>query len=327
MLLNFLLRNIMARLTEEQKRELRRLTLGGWTDSALADHFKLTPLTIAGYRKKMGLVKDVANNTIIENGVVHKIEAIAKPNLNELTTEEKTLHLLAQWQEHFKKTNKYRRLSKQYTATDLEYFAEQWAYYHVQFENLTQTEEDSIDLLIDYKIRIENNRKQYRDIEMHEEEVREKLGNKVNEELDLEDEDTRYLYEMMTSINKNRLDINKDLKELTEKYEKIQRSLNATREQREQHTRIGGDTFLSLVKMMNDEEKRKKIGEWNERFKLSTRQKLDRLKQDHQFDDGVVEPLIMDGADYKDKILHAKSIDSGNSGADGPVSGGPSKQE
>lgn len=317
----------MARMTETQKAELRRLTLGGWSDKELAKHFKIAPQTVAIYRKKMGLVKNVHDNTVIENGVVHKIKDVAKANTQELTPEEKKLELLTQWQEHFKRTNKYRRLTKQYTESDLEYFVEQWAEYHIQFESLTQTEEDSIDILIDYKIRMENNRKQYKELEIHEEQTRQKLGNKVNEELDLEDEDTRYLYEMVTSINKMRMDVNKDIKELTEKYEKIQRSLNATREQREQNTRIGGDTFLSLIREMNDEERRAKIGEWNERFKISTRQKLDRLKQDHQFDDGIVEPMIMDGADYKEKILREKDLNSRDSGADGALPSEPSKSE
>jgi hypothetical protein len=149
------------------------------------------------------------------------------------------------WKTHFKSTVKYKRLTKQYTSEDLEYFTEQWAYYHIQFENLTQTEEDSIDLLIDFKIRLENNRKQYKDLEIHEAQVREKLGNNMDQELDLENEEQRYLYEMLTSINKHRLDINKDVKELTEKYEKIQRSLNATREQREASTKIGGDRRIA----------------------------------------------------------------------------------
>jgi hypothetical protein len=226
------------------------------------------------------------------------------------------------WKTHFKSTVKYKRLTKQYTSEDLEYFTEQWAYYHIQFENLTQTEEDSIDLLIDFKIRLENNRKQYKDLEIHEAQVREKLGNNMDQELDLENEEQRYLYEMLTSINKHRLDINKDVKELTEKYEKIQRSLNATREQREASTKIGGDTFLTLVREMNNNDRREQIGKWNEYLKLATRQKLEALKKNHTFDDGVIEPIIMDGKDYKGK--KDENTDNGNSGTDGTVSNSPS---
>jgi len=300
-----------TQLNEAELARLKELCLSGWNDSQIADALGRRKTSIAYYRKTLGLIKDTKTGQfkdpelqkLAENPTIPPPKKGSKiisatQDRSDSSMVNKDIDKAKVWKAYFKTTAKYKRLGEQHTASSLEYFAEQWAKYHVQFEDLTATEEDMIELLITFKIRIEDNQKNYKEAEVREKELRKELGGKSSEELDLEDERQRWLFQMINDNNRYRADINKDFKDMTEKYEKIQRSLNGTREQRENNTKIGGDTFLTLVRSLNEEGRRKEVGLWNERMRLATELQLRKFKQNITFDDGVVEPMIMDGADY-----------------------------
>lgn len=184
-----------------------------------------------------------------------------------------------------------RTLSKE----DFDYFANLWADYQLQFEDLTPTEEDMVELLILTKIRINDNTNNLKKIKESEKQIQEQLGNRQQEELNLENEQDRYYYEMIMANNRLAQDANKDYKELVEKFEKIQRALAGTREQREAKHQIGADTFLSLVKQMNDRDIRLEAGRYNELMRLATQKQKAKYAKEHELLDGTTSNLLLSG--------------------------------
>lgn len=310
--------NKIKPLTEDEKKQIYDfIVVEKKTDEQIATIMKRHIETIANARKKMGINKTKGGKISDENTEEIK-EILEKHTPKNKGTEKK--QKISAWKMYFKTTEKYKRWEKKLDTETLKFVVEEWAEYHVQFEDLTPTEEDSIDLLIDFKIRLEDNRNQLSEAMQEEKRLRSLLGDKSSKELDLEDETQRWIFETIHSNNQNKMAINKDFKELSEKYEKIQRTLNGTREQREQNTKIGGDTFLTLCRDLNDADKRKAIGKTNEWLRLAKENSMRKMKKDHQYDDGVVEPVILDGADFIKEIGHEDSSDTGGERSDGLLS-------
>ena len=93
----------------------------------------------------------------------------------------------------------------------------------------------------------------------------------------------------------------KKIKELTDKYLLLQKSLNQTREQREAKQKVGADTFLTLVRKFKEVKEREAMGEYNELMKLATKKKEVEFKEGHEFVDKSIEPILLDGSDFVTK--------------------------
>ena len=253
------------------------------------------------HRKSIGIVKNNVGVVAISNSYLGK-NNINKANISE---DEK----IAAWKQYFRSTNRFKRLSKQLTADDLSDFEDSWARYCVQFEDLKSSEEDQLEMLVSYKLRLDDNRKDYKDVQEAESTIRKMMvdqGLNEEKELDLEVTEHQMIWEMLSSNKRLKQEVNKQFNELNGRYTTIFESLNATRVQREQFEKIGGDTFLMLVKSLNEYDKRKEVGRYNELMKLATQKQLVELKKDHKFIDNNIEPIIMDGKDYKDKYEKGK---------------------
>lgn len=259
-----------------------------WTDDKIAKKIGRSPEVVRKYRRKFGISKQSGKVTVTE-GSLHK-EQINKANL----TDDEKIEL---WQRYFRTTARYKRMQKQLIAEDLDYFCESWAKYCLQFDDLKASEEDQLELLVTYKMRIEDNRKDYKGAQEAEEQLRE-LGGGGIKELDLENETDRYTYEMLISNNRTKQELNKAYQELCGQAEKYFKMLNSTREQRELHEKVGAETFVTLVRQMTDQKYREKVGEYNEYMRIATEQHIQKYKDSHEFLDKTIEPIIMEGKDF-----------------------------
>lgn len=296
----------MDRLSFAEFQVIRKLTLDeGWTDEKIAEKLGRNIKSIRAARIKMGLSKSAAGTISPETKL--KTEKKKVSALRTLSDDEK----LNSWAKLLKRSSRYDRLVSILTDGELTFFVEQWAKLHVQFEDLSFTEEDTLEELIQYQIRLQDNTRQRKEVMDNEAQLRSELAGRSLKELDLENEDERFLFEMIQSNNRVKTDLNKDFRELTDRYQSLLESLNATRKQREDKSRIGGDTFLSLVKQFNDADYRREVGRQEELLRLATNKQLEKLKQNHRFMDGNEEPIILDGADFVKEKTNVKDTDSG----------------
>ncbi len=233
-----------------------------------------------------------------KGGGFSSIEQIQQSDLNR----EDKLAAIVTW---FKNSGRYKRVAKKLNKEDLEWFVEQWAVHYSELEDLNAAEEEMLEVMIMTKIRLEDNVAQIKQLKDREESILKQLNLTPGQELDIDDEKQRYFFEVIQTNNKMAIDLNKDYKELTMQYEKIQRAMNSTREQRESYENIGADSFLTLVKQHNDRDIRKQSGLYNERMKLANENKKQDFKRPHLFADNNEQPILMDGADYK-KIVNSQ---------------------
>ncbi len=271
-----------------------------WTDRRIAEELGRDILTVSKYRKKVGIHKGSKGSLKTE------IKDIVKTSINKQNLDD--AQKIQAHKNTFKRTNRYKALQKQLSETDLEVFVERWGSYSLQFEDMSESEQDILEILISLKLRMEDNRKDYKNAQEYEAELKTKLAGRMDKDLDLENEADRFIYEMMMSNNRAKQELNKDYRETTNKYENYAKMMNATREQRESQQRVGADTFLSLVRMMNDTQRRQEVGIYNERMKLATANKKNQMKKAYKFADGSIEPLLMDGSDYVDNPENPKNL-------------------
>lgn len=279
------------RLNSLEKRLIEDLTLQSYTDEEIAKKIKRSVSTVQKYRKQAGFSKPRKGQIIVNQAVV-----VANNKKKDKGTEAERLK---EWKDIFKKSTRYVRLVDELIYQDLLYFMDQWASYHLQMEDMKPAEEDTLEILITYQIRIRHNRKDYKSLQIAEERYQKELGDVLNMELDLEDEKSRFIWEAIISNNNAKKELNKEFKDLTDKHDNLLKSLNVTRQQREEQQKIGADTFLSLIKKLNDKEQREEIGKYNERMRFSTETQIKRLKEPYEFLDGNVEPIYLDGNDFK----------------------------
>jgi hypothetical protein len=286
--------------TAEEKKFIRdHAPLPEWSDTKIAAHLGRSVIGVAMQRKKMGIHKVRGGFAIDVDSKSLNPELINKANLSD----EEKFNL---WRNAFKRSKKYKQFEKELIKSDLELFTDKWCEYHMQFDDLKPTEESTIEQLITLELRISDNRKSYKESQVHEEQLRELLNGRSEKDLDLQNEQDRFIFELISSNNRIRLELTKELRELQSKHEALTRALNATREQRESREKIGGDTFISLVKTLTDRERRKKIGQYNEWMRIAREKELAELKKPHKFVDGQIEPVILDGQDYKKDITNEK---------------------
>jgi transposase-like protein len=285
-------------LTDEQKNQLCDFVIEDkLTDVEIAQKLGVSVFTVIKWRTKLGLKKNAKKENIKKPEVVGLLtkESINKSNLDD---EQK----IDAWKKYFKTTQRYKRLAKELTQEDLAVFVDYWGSFSLQFDDMKASEEQQLEVLISYIIRLSHNRRSYKDAQINERELRSSLGGANVQDLDLEDEKHRFVWEAIISNNQAIERLNKEFVDLTSQYESLLENLNATRRQRDEAGNISSETFVNLVKTLNDREKRLKAGKYTELMKHSTTKKIEQFKKPYAFSQGA-EPIILDGSDYikKDK--------------------------
>ena len=285
-------------ITDDEKSFIQNKSLEGWTDDKLAKALNRNIKSIRKIRKDLGIVKG--------RGGTLKIDKNSVAPKHDKTSNISDFDKLKIWESDLKSSARYRRLLETLNESEMLFFIEQWTTHHLQFENMTVSEENMLEQMIMLQIRIHDNHKMRKDIKQYEEEFRRRIQEKSSEALDLEDEDERLLHEMIMSNNTQLQNLNKELKDLTDKLTTFQKALNATREQREAKETIGADTVISLIRKFNKEEERQKAGRLNELMKKAMERKLDEFKEPYHYADNVIEPVIMMGSDYVEEAKKEK---------------------
>lgn len=300
------------RLSYAEFEVIKKLTLEKWTDEDIAKHLRRNIITIRKARAKLGLKKTSGGSLTADS---RDLSVKDKMMANKILSEDDKMQA---WVSLLEKSSRYKRLKDILSKDELWFFVEEWAKLHIQFEDISYTEEDAMEQLIMYQIRLQDNAKQRRLTKDQLVILQEQIGNSVKQ-LDMEDEGQHLLYEAVNSANRFLQDLNKDFRELTLQYKGLLQTLNATREQREENQKVGGDTFLSLIKTLNDTHKREKMGKQAELLRLSTERHTEEMKKPHKFMDGEERPILLDGSDYVG-INNVKDIDSGGEQPIEPVS-------
>ena len=275
---------------------LEQMVLEGLRDQDIAAKLDCSIPTVARYRKKKGLFKIGKGKLNITDQ-----DATSRTNINQKdsTIEEKE----ASWAAHLKSSKRYLRLKTQFSETDLAFFVDEWVKYHLSLESMSVAEDDLLENLITYSLRMNANQRNMKELDEQELMLKRQLyGDDGQRELDLEDENQRYLWSVCESNDRRKQEVNKEFKDLRDGYEKLHRALNTTREQREQKNKIGADTFLTFVRMFQDQKKRKEVGRENEYIRISTQEQTKKLKKIHDFSDNSKEAILLDGSDFKKTV-------------------------
>lgn len=284
---------VVKPLTDDEKKFIRSKCLDpDWTDKKIAKALNRSIESVRKIRKQENIVKT-------SSGAV-KVDVLPEHAINKSSLDKN--QKAACWLRVFRQSERYKRFQDQLTAENLKFFADRWAHYCIQFDDLKTAEESQLETLITYEMLIADNRRNYTAAQKYEKELKKMLEGKLDKDLDLENEKDRFIWEMIESNNRVIREITEEFRDLTKQHEAYFKILNSTREQREQNESIGSDTFLSLVRSLTDADKRREIGKYNELMKIATKEHSKQLKKTHKFADESYSPIIMEGKDYmKDK--------------------------
>ncbi len=255
------------------------------TDQEIADALKRHVATVTKYRRINGWNK---NSTEASQRTVAEVV-----NDSTLSEKDKTQFI----KKDIKNSSRRTRLQAMFSEDDLNYFDSRWVDYRVQFKDMTPSEEDVLEKMIVLDIRMTYNQRSLR--ELHDLQARLKVQLSSKTELDPEDDKELMILQTIQSYNGQEVELNKQYALLLKEYQEIQKSLNATREQRETNQKIGAETFNDLIKKFNEQEFRLKSGREAELNRIAMDKKREELSKPHQYVDGKVDLPILTVENFK----------------------------
>lgn len=282
----------MPRLTDEQKNFIiAHSTLEGWGDSKIAQQLNIPRSTVIRFRKRQGVGKSF-------KGVMGKVKPkdVIKPP-ETLKMAENDDQRRAYYRQMLLRSPRSLRLAKMFDDEDFEFFLERWIEYHIQFPDMSASEEDNLEKLIIVDLRIAYNSKSMKECIKIQNELRESLNSKGK--LDPENDRDLQIIHTINSQNGQEQALNSELTKLTKEYSDILEAMNGTRQQREASQKVGATTFFDLIQKFNQEEVRREVGRYNELVRKSKEKKLNDLMQPHKYIDGNYDLPILDGAEVK----------------------------
>lgn len=279
-------------MTNEQKKFIEiHCTIPDWTDKRIAKEIGVHHMTVTRYRKKLGVNKDAGGN-------VESISEESKiKNSQKLKFAENDDQRRMYFKQSLIRSSRAKRITQMLDKVDTEYFVDRWVEYHLQFPDMTASEEDNLEKLILIDLRIIYNQKSMKECIKIQNELRESLSSKGK--LDPENDKDLQIIHTINSQNGQEQALNVELTKLTKEYKDLQEAMNGTRQQRESSQRVGADTFFDLVRRFNQEEVRKEVGRYNELIRLSRDKKTKQLMEPHKYVDGTYDLPILDGAEIK----------------------------
>jgi hypothetical protein len=254
------------------------------TDADIAKHIGCSIKTVERYRKSIGMMKNTTKDPVV---MIEQRKDYQNRDIFDF-------HVRS-----FETSPRGSRIKKQLPEEDWILFSEEWANYKIQLEDLTHTEQNTVEQLIFLKLRIDKNQKDYYDAMR----IRDSLmaNNDIVDvkDLDLSDPKQAELYQKIFNASMRATDLNKECKDLLEKSTKLNETLNATRRQREEKGKVGGDTFFSLCKKFESMQTREKEGRMAELLRLSMEKKQDSMRNAIEYMDGELAPQLLDSETVK----------------------------
>lgn len=235
-------------------------------------------------------------------------EAARKDAMKKMTIQERKVAKQQREVDALKSKSVYRKIATAFTDEDAAYFLEQWQRWEKQLVDMTPAEEDMLEKLLMVDLRLLNIQRSIKSAQEVVTQLREKLNGR---ELDVEDDLDLQIHSTIMSTNQYELELNKQMTMMVKEYKDIQEKLNTTRQQREQNSRVGAETFLELIAKLHTDEFRKRVGEQNELMKRAVRRKREQFQMGHKYVDGQIDLPLLDGAHIK-KIRDAEAKVAGH---------------
>jgi len=254
------------------------------TDKEIAQALNCSIKTVERYRKSIGMQKNATKDPVV---LIEQKKDFINRDLFDFQVRS------------FETSPRGIRIKEQLPKKDWAIFCEEWANYKLQLEDLTHTEQNTVEQIIFLKLRTDKNQKEYYDAVNLRDRLMEENGISDVKDLDLTDPKQAEVYQKIFNASIRTTDLNKEYKELLDKLVKLNETLNATRRQREEKGKVGGDTFFSLCKKFESTQVREKEGRMAELLKISMHNNTNNLRNAVEFLDGEHAPQLLDSETIK----------------------------
>lgn len=193
-----------------------------------------------------------------------------------------------------RQTMAWRQLKDELDEDELLYFEEKYAQYMTQFrEDVLVTEETQIFLVIKLEIMMHRNSKGKRgaaeDIARLST-IRDKFLRKFDDPTDMTENDREYVLGLETQIQACKAAEaakSTEFIKLEEKHQGLLKDLKATRDQRVSRIESSKETFLGVIKRLQQEDEREFAGRHMELLRNAAEKETNRLGSAHKFEDGA----------------------------------------
>lgn len=247
-----------------------------------ANHHKLTPAQIAHtINRKEEMVMD----WIVKNVPAEVIEAAAAKSVVS---------------DSLRQSQAWQQLKHKFDFSELLYFEEKYIELMDQFrDEATATERTQLMLSIEFEILMNRNMKARRraleDIDRIEKAMQSIVA-KVDSHDELEEKERDFLINMETQLQAAKAGEQSKTKEYVDlegKHQALIRDLKATRDQRISRVADAKQSFLGLIKALQEEEVRERNAKQTELMRLATQEEYKRMAKPHKYLDGNEDQPIL----------------------------------
>jgi hypothetical protein len=187
-----------------------------------------------------------------------------------------------------------RKLKEQVSTRDWPNVVSEWCEYHIQLDDITYTEQNTIEQIIIIKLRMDRNQTDYKESSSLRDTLMGDILVDDIKDLDLTNPDEAMIYEKIYSASIKMSDLNKEYRDMLDKSTKLQETLNVTRKQREEKGRVGADTFFDLCRKFESQKSRDEEGRMAELLRIATEKNSGNLREAIEFLDGEIAPQLLD---------------------------------
>lgn len=199
-----------------------------------------------------------------------------------------------------KKTKTWQQLTEELSPNELLYYEEKYAQYMAQFkDDVLVTEQTQISLLIKFEIMMHRNAK----AKYSAAQEIARLVSMQNDYLStfpdrsaMSEQDREYVLSLEAQIQAAKQAEqarSSEFIKLEEKHQALLKDLKATREQRVTRIESSKQSFLAIIKQLQEEENRELMGRHMEIMKHVSSKEMDRLGSSHVYEDGNADIPIL----------------------------------
>jgi len=248
------------------------------TDKEMSEILKCSTRTIERHRSSSGLIKKHRKEHVSESPVGLKSDVDKREF----------------YKNQFILSHRGRKLKGQVSNREWPNVVSEWCEYHVQLDDITYTEQNTIEQIIIIKLRMDRNQTDYKDASALRDSLMDDIGMDDIKDLDLTNPDEAAIYEKIYSASIKMSDLNKEYRDMLDKSTKLQETLNVTRKQREEKGRVGADTFFDLCRKLESQKARDEEGRMAELLRMATEKNSGNLREAIEYMDGEIAPQLLD---------------------------------
>ncbi len=208
--------------------------------------------------------------------------------------EQETESALVEARHKLRQTMAWKQLKDELDEDELLYFEEKYAQYMTQFrEDVLVTEETQIFLVIKLEIMMHRNSKAKRNAAQdiaRLSRLRDNFLRKYSDPSEMSESDRDYVMGIETQIQACKsaeAARSTEFIKLEEKHQALLKDLKATRDQRVSRIESSKETFLGVIKRLQQEDEREFAGRHMELLRNAADKETNRLGSAHKFEDGA----------------------------------------